>query len=186
VSSIQKIIKADLFRHEGLSGFGGLLKGWFKPGFRYTLLFRLVGSKNKYSPVIFFLRLLKRRYRLKYGFEIDLNAEIGEGFYLSDHCGPVIIGPVKMGKYCNVAHGVTIGRSYKNGVIGRPTLGDRVWIGTGAVIVGKINIGSNVLIAPNSFLNTDVPDNSVVIGNPAKIISKSNPTQFYVNYVLNN
>lgn len=121
---------------------------------------------------------------MKYGFEIDLNAKIGEGFYLSDHCGPVIIGPVKIGKHCNIAHNVTIGRAYKNGVLGRPTIGDRVWIGTGAVLVGNIIIGSNVLIAPNSFVNVDVPDNSIAIGNPAKIVRKDNPTRYYINYIL--
>jgi serine O-acetyltransferase len=184
MSSLREIVKADLYRHEGLSGYSGLIEGWFKPGFRYTLLFRLVWGQHKASPFHFLLRLLKRRYRLKYGFEIDLNAEIGEGFYLSDHVGPVVIGPIKIGKHCNVSHNVTIVRSYKNGEIGRPTIGDRVWIGPGAVIVGRITIGSNVMIAPNAFINFDVPDYAVVIGNPGQIILKQNPTRYYINYIL--
>jgi len=184
MASTLSIIKADLYRHDGLKGFGGFLRGWFKPGFRYTLYFRLIQAQGKYSPFRFFLRWLKRNGRMQYGFEIDVDAQIGEGFYLSDHCGPVIIGPIKIGKHCNIAHGVTIGRSYKNGKIGRPTIGDRVWIGSGAVLVGKITIGSNVMIAPNSFLNVDVPDHSIVLGNPAKIISKHNPTEYYINRIL--
>lgn len=182
--SLIKTIKADLYRHGGLKGLSGFLRGWYQPGFRYTFIYRLISAQKKGSPFRFMLKLLRRRYRFKYGYEISLEAQIGEGFYLSDHCGPVIIGPIKIGRYCNIAQSVTIGRSHKNGIAGRPTIGDRVWIGAGAVLAGKITIGSNVMIAPNTFLNVDVPDNSVVIGNPAKIISKENPTQHYIVYIL--
>ena len=184
MSSFKKIIKSDLYRHGQLIGLRGFLRGWFRPGFRYTFIFRLLTSQNNTFPFRFLLRLLRRRYRFKYGFEIDLNAKIGEGFYLSNHCGTIVIGPVQIGKYCNVAHLVTIGRAYRKGELGRPTIGDRVWVGTGSVLVGKITIGSNVIVAPNSFVNIDVPDNSIVMGNPAKIISKDNPTRYYINDIL--
>lgn len=107
---LKRIIKADLYRYDGLTGYRGLLRGLLKPGFRYLFLFRLVTSLGK-SPVRFILKIVKRRYRYKYGFEIDFDADIGEGFYLSEHCGSVVIGPIKIGKHCNVAHVVTIGRS---------------------------------------------------------------------------
>jgi len=67
---------------------------------------------------------------------------------------------------------------------GYPTIGDNVWLGTGVVIVGNVNIGSNVLIAPNTFVNFDVPDHSMVIGNPARIIKKENPAEGYILSVL--
>lgn len=181
---MSSIIKADLFRHAGLSGVMGFLRAWYKPGFRYTFLFRRITEMNRYSPLRLFYKFLRRRYRFKYGYEIDLAAQIGEGFYLSDHCGPVIIGPIKIGKHCNIAHSVTIGRTHKYGERGRPTIGDRVWIGSGCVLAGKITIGSNVMISPNSFVNFDVPDHSIVIGNPGKIISKENPTEYYITYIL--
>jgi serine O-acetyltransferase len=184
MNSLRKILKEDLHRHAGLQGFKGFIRGWSKPGFRYTFFFRLTCYLSKPSPLNFIARLFKRYYRIKYGFEIDNDAQIGEGFYLSDHIGTIVIGPVKIGKYCNVSHLVTIGRAYRNGKIGRPTIGDRVWIGTGAVLVGAITIGSDVMIAPNSFVNVDVPDHSIVIGNPARIISKPNPTKHYINYIL--
>jgi serine O-acetyltransferase len=182
---MNSIIKADLFRHDSLTGFRGFLKGWFLPGFRYTFLLRKsIQHKNSFINGIFY-RVLKKKYQFKYGYQISSDAQIGEGFYLSDHCGPVIIGPVKIGKNCNVAHCVTIGRAYKDGKMGRPTIDDNVWIGTGSVIVGNIMIGKNVLIAPNSFVNFDVPDNSIVIGNPAKIVRKDNPTKYYINFTGN-
>jgi serine O-acetyltransferase len=139
---------------------------------------------NKKSLRGIVYRILKRRYRFKYGYEISSDARIGEGLYLSDHCGPVIIGPTKIGKNCNISHSVTLGRAYKSEIIGRPILDDYVWIGAGAVLVGNISIGKNVLIAPNSFVNFDVPDNSLVIGNPGKIIQKDNPTKLYINNIL--
>jgi len=165
-----------------LTGFKGLIKGLSYPGFRYTFLFRKVTLHGKNSIRGFLYRFLLRRYRYRYGFEINIDAQLGPGFYLTSHCGTVVIGPVTIGKNCNVGHGVTIGRGITGERKGRPTIGDNVWIGTGAVLVGKIKIGHNVLIAPNSFVNFDVPENSLVIGNPGRIISKQNPTGDYINY----
>ena len=61
---------------------------------------------------------------------------------------------------------------------------DDVWIGANAVIVGKINIGSNVLIAPLSYVNIDIPSNSIVMGNPAKIIPRENATEGYIENAI--
>lgn len=80
-------------------------------------------------------------------------------------------------------HCVTIGQANRGKLKGAPTIGDQVWIGTGAVVVGNITIGSNVLIAPNSFVNMDVPDYSLVIGNPAVIRPHQNPTEGYINHL---
>ncbi|MGQ7199562.1 hypothetical protein ACUOA9_41025, partial [Escherichia sp. HC-TM1] len=57
---------------------------------------------------------------------------------------------------------------------------DKVWIGPSAIIVGKIKIGSNVLIAPGAYVNFDVPNNSIVVGNPGKIIYSENATEGYI------
>lgn len=56
-----------------------------------------------------------------------------------------------------------------------------MWIGINAVIVGKVNIGNDVLIAPNSYVNCDVPDHSIVFGNPCIIKYRDNATEGYVN-----
>jgi serine O-acetyltransferase len=176
--------RADLYRYDKLSGISGFIKGWFIPGFRYTFLLRKVIRFKKWSIRGVWYRLMMRVFAYK-EYQINPEAQIGEGLQLY-HRGTVVIGPVKIGKNCCISHNVTIGRSYKGGQIGRPTLGDFVWIGTGAVIVGKIEIGNNVLIAPNSFVNFDVPDNSIVIGSPGKIIRKDNPTKNYISDILDN
>lgn len=58
--------------------------------------------------------------------------------------------------------------------------GDRVWIGVNATIVGKIKIGNNVLIAPNSYVNCDIPNDSIVFGNPCVIKYNKNATDGYI------
>lgn len=88
-----------------------------------------------------------------------------------------------IGKNCNIATGVVIGKTNRPGG-GTPVIGNNVWIGSNAVIVGKIKIGNNVLIAPNAYVNIDVPDNSIVIGNPASIHHKENATGGYINNSL--
>jgi len=75
-----------------------------------------------------------------------------------------------------------INKGEKKGV---PTIGNNVVMSSGSVIVGNIIIGSNVFIAPNSFLTVNVPDNSTVIGNPAKIIHmNNNPVEGSIEYIL--
>lgn len=58
----------------------------------------------------------------------------------------------------------------------------RVWIGTNAIIIGGVTVGNNILIAPGSYASFNVPDNSVVIGNPGKIISKVDATEGDINF----
>jgi serine O-acetyltransferase len=60
---------------------------------------------------------------------------------------------------------------------------DRVWIGANAVVVGKITIGNDVLIAPLTYVNFDLPDKAVVAGNPAKIVNY-NGSFGYVNDIV--
>lgn len=179
-------IQADLYRYNKLRGFKGLIMGFIKyPGFRYTFLLRKTAMNKKYTLKWFFYYLLKRRYSFKYSFQIPYNTEIGEGLYIG-HFGTVVINSyAKIGRNCNIAHSVTIGQANRGKLKGYPTIGDYVWIGTGAVIVGNIQIGNNVLIAPNSFVNVDIPPHSLVLGNPCKIISKQNPCEGYINNVLN-
>ena len=77
-----------------------------------------------------------------------------------------------------------IGQENRGKRKGTPIIGNEVWIGANAVIVGKINIGNNVLIAPLSYVNFDIPSNSIVIGNPAKIIPRENATEGYIENAI--
>ena len=119
----------------------------------------------------------------RYGFQIPLKTKIGGGFFIG-HFGTVVISEnAEIGSNCNIAHNVTIGTG-RGQRLGAPLIGNKVWIGTGAVLTGNIRIGDNVLIAPNAFVNVDIPSNSIALGNPVKIIPKNNPTEEYINNVL--
>lgn len=68
--------------------------------------------------------------------------------------------------------------------MGTPVIGDKVWIGVNATIVGAIKIGNDVLIAPNAYVNCDVPDHSIVFGNPCIIKHRDNATEWYINRTI--
>jgi serine O-acetyltransferase len=98
------------------------------------------------------------------------------------HFGNIIVnGKAIIGKNCNLSPNVIIGQTNRGAKSGVPEIGDNVWIGSGAVVVGKIIIGNNVLIAPNSFVNMDIPENSMVIGNPGKVYFNDNATIGYID-----
>lgn len=91
---------------------------------------------------------------------------------------------VVIGDNVNLHKGCTIGRENRGDRAGVPKIGNNVSVGINSTIVGKVNIGNDVMIAPNSFINFDVPDHSVVLGNPAKIHSKKYATKCYVNFLV--
>lgn len=124
-------------------------------------------------------KILQRHLKEKYGLEIN-SKNIVEGLYLG-HPYLITVNPsVVIGKNCNLHKGVTIGQENRGKRKGVPSIGDDVWIGINSSIVGKIKIGNNVLIAPNSYVNFDVPSNSVVIGNPGKIFHNNTATDGYI------
>lgn len=177
------LIKADLYRYGALSGCTGFLKGMLIPGFRYMFFLRKASSKKRNSMLGIIYRLILRHYSYKFGFQIPADTKIGAGFYIGHHGTIVINGSSLIGKNCNIAHLVTIGQANRGKYKGYPVIGDNVWIGTGTVIVGKIIIGSNVLIAPNSYVNRDVPDHSIAFGNPFRIVERNNPCEGYINWI---
>lgn len=176
------ILQKDFYREQGqwLSKIS-ILKKCISPNLHFIYLFRTAQKHHKTPVLGLFWRLVLRHFQIKYGFQIYPETQIGEGLYLG-HWGFLVINPkVKIGKNCNIAQGVTIGQQNRGKNVGYPELGNEVWIGPNAVIVGGIKIGNNVLIAPNTYLNTDVPDNSVVMGNPATISPNENATLGYIN-----
>lgn len=100
---------------------------------------------------------------------IDPQASIGEGLYIS-HIGGVHINPqAVIGINCDLAHRVTIGASAM-GRQGAPVLGDEVYIGTGATLVGKIKVGSRAKIAANTLVMSNVPEGATVMGVPGRVV----------------
>ena len=141
-------------------------------------------NKFMYTCKFKFFNFWLDRLSRKYHFQIPYDTNIGKGFYLA-HFGRVIIHPkAVIGYNVNVSTGVVIGTHFRGKRKGAPTIGNFVWIGANAVIVGNINIGNNVLIAPGAYVNFDVPDGSIVIGNPGLIRRAPGATLSYINNTI--
>ena len=116
--------------------------------------------------------------------ELSEKTIIGAGLYLGHHYCITINAEARMGKNINLSKGVTIGQENRGKRKGAPTIGNNVWMGVNSTVVGKILIGDDVLIAPNAYVNCDIPSHSVVIGNPCVIIHKENATQGYLENLV--
>lgn len=174
------VFKKDLFRYYGDRPESFKEKILRSQELKYLYWLRNVQtSKNKVIKTFSKLKVMSLTKKTQ--IQIPWTTSIGEGFYIG-HCGRIIINKnAVLGKNINIGTGVTIGEENRGIRKGCPTIHDNCWIGTNSVIVGRIDIGEDVLIAPLTFVNFDVPSHSIVIGNPAKIISKNNATDGYIN-----
>lgn len=113
----------------------------------------------------------------KYGLELGRGSNIAPGLYLGHAYGITVNPHAKIGKNCNLHKGCTVGQENRGRRKGAPVVGERVWIGSNTTVVGAITIGDDVLIAPNTYVNQDVPSHSIVVGSPCRIISRENATE---------
>lgn len=105
--------------------------------------------------------------------ELPPQVAIGPGLFIP-HTGYIVVGSTAtIGRHCTLTQGVTIGHragGHESSFAG-PVIGDRVYIGPGAAVLGPINIGNDVLIGANAVVTRSVPARAVVVGNPARVIS---------------
>lgn len=128
-------------------------------------MFQYFFRKTQFSKKIMkkLYKFLFTIYKKFYHVEIGISTDIGPGLYIG-HPYCITINPkTKIGKNCNV---------HKNVTIGQENRGSRQ---------GCLVIGDEVLIAPNSFVNRDIPSSSVVFGNPCIIKHGENATEEYIN-----
>jgi serine O-acetyltransferase len=158
-----KVLRADLERHGGARSFGF----WALAVYRYGrwsqelpnpaarwLTSKLYGVANQGVDMIA-------------GVSLDRKTEIGEELHII-HTGMISIHPdVKIGERVGIMHGVTIGTHLGPGV---PTIGNDVFIGCHASILGDITIGDGARIAANSLVIADVPAGAIAVGVPARVM----------------
>lgn len=147
------------------------------------LLFRLctLGSRNKFLfivliPIIIFYRIF---IEWTFGVEIPYKTKIGKGCMLYHGQSLVINDNANIGNNCTLRHSTTIGNKLlSNGSYSQsPVIGNNVDIGFNVCIIGPVIIGNNVKIGAGSVVLKNVPDNTIVAGNPAVIkIKKSENT----------
>ena len=104
---------------------------------------------------------------------LPLRCRIGDGLFVP-HFGPVTVHPAaRIGENCTLHQGVVVGQAGRGEQKGAPSLGDRVYVGANAVLIGKITLGDDVAVGAGAVVTKSVPDRAVVAGNPARVLSYS-------------
>lgn len=174
--------KTDFYRMTGTKyeeASSKIITFLFQHNLRFVYWYRKY--QNTHNVIYkFFMYLLSR----KYGLEISSDAIIEEGLYLGHPYNITVADGVHIGRNVNLHKGCTIGRENRGKRAGVPMIGNRVFVGVNATIVGNCKIGDDVMIAPNTFINFDVPDHSIVIGNPGVVYRKTDATAGYVNFLV--
>jgi serine O-acetyltransferase len=179
------LIASDLWRHAGMLSTGTFLKHFIAtPGFRYCTLLRFYAYTVQALWCQLGVRQLTvlalHRYSIRYGIDISRDARIGAGLYIGHFGGIVVNEAVRIGDNCNLSHGVTLGRINRGDRTGCPTIGNDVYIGPGAKILGGVHVGDRSAVGANAVVIEDVPPDTAVGGVPARVLSRQG-SQGYVN-----
>ncbi len=161
--------KSECYFHQ--SDIKSLIRVFLSDGSSAVVLFR-VAEFFRSIKLGFIGWLFLYISKLINGCVIGRNAEFGEGFVLMHPNGVIINGGVKAGKKIVIESGVVIGANRNGLPVKVPVLGDDIFIGAGAKILGDIKIGSNVKIGANSVVVKDVPDGATVVGIPGRVVKQ--------------
>lgn len=122
-----------------------------------------------------------RRYGYRYGIDIPWDTRIGPGLYIGHSGGIVVNHNTVIGRNCNLSQGVTLGQGNRGPNRGYATVGDEVYFGPGAKVVGAVRIGSNVAVGANCVVTKDVPDGTTFAGVPGRVISNRGSVGYVTN-----
>lgn len=146
------------------------------PGFHAITMYRIANVFYKQEHYTL-ARCISQFARMVTGIEIHPGATIGRRFVIDHGMGVVIGETTEIGDDCFLYQGVTLGAGAEarqgeqtRGRKRHPTLRNEVIVGSGAEIQGDIVVGNNVRVASGSIVLKDVPDNSIVVGVPGRII----------------
>lgn len=163
-----KIINDD---YKSYNDNSNVLWFYFKnPGFQCTTWYRICNclyTKNS-RFIIKIAHLIYRHKEIKYGIQIDYKTVIGKGFSIYHYNGIVINRNCIIGDNCSIRNNVTIGE--KKGKA--PKIGNNVFIGPNSCLIGDIGIGDNCIIGAGSVVVSSFEKNSIIGGNPAKLLKK--------------
>ncbi len=177
--------KTDLSRYQQYSGGANWVQFITQQGLWALLAYRISYSIHTSKLPCFIKRIplwgcmfWQKLIEITTGICIPYTANIGAGLYIG-HYGAIILHPaIRMGEKCNISQGVTIGISGRGEKRGVPVIGNRVYIGTNAVVVGNIVVGDDVVIGANSLVNRDVPSHCTVLGVPAVVVSQQGSSDY--------
>jgi serine O-acetyltransferase len=171
--------KRDLFRHFVYHPGAGLLRKaivcatvegiWAVAAYRFGRMIRTRGGMAKLWWPLF--RLWELFVRLLTGISLDVDAQLGPGFFVCHH-GAIYVGPgVRFGADSSIGQMCYVGAAAP--FAAAPELGTRVYLGAAAKVIGPVKVGSHAAIGAGSVVLSDVPEQGTVVGIPARVVSKS-------------
>jgi serine O-acetyltransferase len=144
------------------------------PGLQAVLIYRVAHFLDCLG-LPFVPRFLTHSAFTSTGIDIHPSAVIGDHLFI-DHGSGVVIGETTIiGNNVTLYQGVTLGGTSLERKKRHPTLGNNIVVGAGAKILGPITIGNNVRIGSNSVVTKDIPDDSIVVGVPGRILHETHP-----------
>ena len=171
--------KRDLFRHFVYHRGAGVLRKalicarvegiWAVAAYRFGRMIRMRGGPVKLLWPIF--RLWETCVRLLSGIALDVDAQLGPGFFVCHH-GAIYVGPgVRFGADSSIGQMCYVGAAAHFSAA--PELGARVYLGAAAKVIGPVKVGSNSAIGAGAVVLSDVPEHATVVGNPARVVGKN-------------
>jgi serine O-acetyltransferase len=166
--------KAWFLKHEGWVVRN--LRVWIEPGtlavltYRYGRWVRRVKVPLLREVLLLPYALAKLLVIIVSQIYISSRSQIGKGLVIHNFSGIFLLAE-RVGNNCIVFQGVTVGHlRHTKGKRSAPCIGDNVFLGAGCKVLGDVTIGNNVIVGANSLVVTSVPDNSVVVGVPARVV----------------
>lgn len=147
-----------------LGEFGFLAIAVYRLG-RYT---RTLRPRWLALPLRLAYRVLELLVRIAFGIELSSNSDIGPGFYIGHAFGIVV--HADLGARCSIGQGVTIGAKGAGRSRGYPRLGDDVYLGAGAMVIGDVHVGDRVVVGANTVVVQDIPADSRVVSAAVRIL----------------
>jgi serine O-acetyltransferase len=132
-------------------------------------------------PIFVLARLALRRAQYRYAIDIPFRTVIGPGLYIGHGFGIVVNADAVIGSNCNLSQGVTMGQANRGPRKGACRLGDRVYLGPNVSVVGNLSIGNDVAVGANSVVVHDIPERSVVVGSPGRVVSTASSASYVEN-----
>ena len=176
-SLYRTLLFADVYRWAGAASWR-IVWQQYRQGesFRYVFWMRTAAFARTHGLLRWLLyfplaRRMLKRYRYKLGISIPCTTEIGPGLFIGHFGGIVVNEATVIGSNCNLSQGVTIGQSNRGRRAGIPTIGDNVYLGPGAKVIGGVQVGNCVAVGTNAVVTKDVEEHAVVGGIPAQVLS---------------
>lgn len=178
-----RTICADVFRIRGRSGWLSLLVCLVNARtFRPILTLRLIQALSSQGVVgqaaTLPIRLLHRLFCGMAAMDLPYQTTVGPGLAITHGWGLVVSPGARIGANCTLFHGATLGRKDDIDAAGHrssgyPVVGDEVWIGAHAIVIGAVTIGRGARVAAGAVVTRDVPPGAIVGGNPARVLRES-------------